>query len=225
MFEIDKLLPNDNLEKGYRYADENFIFAHVSRSDKPVFSEHIHEYYEIILFMGNNAKYISENQITKCKQYDVLITPPLQYHYIQLHGESTEYERYNILIKNEALNNLLDNKPLSVINIASNKIVFDMFERFDYYIQSYYQKISDEKIKLLITSITKEILINLSVLSPYDSFKPLSNNTLFNDIINYISTDMSDIGDISDIAAHFYISVNYIVYNTNCYGNGKANKA
>lgn len=195
----------------YMCDGTDFIYTHFNHihPEKLVFSKHMHEYYELILFKDANANFVAEGTLIPLKKNDLLITPAGCYHYIELNKNANMYERYNVLIKNPSLNSILDGKPLAVINIESMPIIKNNFERMDIYIDEYLGKMADDSLLSLLRSVTNELLINVGATLSDD--RPVQiTNPLLCDILDYISKNVTTIKSIDDIARHFYISVNYI---------------
>ena len=195
----------------YQYDGEDFVYTHFIHTypEKLLFSKHMHEYCELILFKDANANFVAEGTLIPLKKYDLLVTPAVTYHYIELNKDADMYERYNVLIKNPSLNSLLDGKPLTVINVESMPIIKNNFERLDSYIDTYLGKIDDAILINLLRSVTNELIINVAASLSDD--RPLqTTNPLLCEILDFISKNVTNIKSIDDIARHFYVSVNYI---------------
>ncbi len=192
------------------YSCGEFIFTHktYSYNDDYVIAKHTHEYCELLLFISGDAEFFAENKSVKLRKYDLIITPPLVYHYITL-SKDAEYERYNLLIKSNQLNEYLHDKQLSVINIADLPILKNLFERFDYYQSEFQNELCRAELTTVMECLTRELLINIAHTTSYDYFA-VSNNAMFNNVVNYISDNVADIKSVADVAEYFHISTPYL---------------
>ncbi len=78
------------------FRSENYMYSYNKMKPK-MFSTHLHDYYEFLLFAGGNAAYIVEGREYSASAGDLFITRPGELHSIIFRSDEL-YERYFIQI-------------------------------------------------------------------------------------------------------------------------------
>ena len=172
------------------------------------FSGHSHNLYEILYFIKGDATYVVEDKKYKLKSGDLIITRPQTYHFVQL-DSSADYQRHNILFDHKRLgiNARMLAGNLHVVNIENNGILKNIFEKFEYYSQSFGELEFLEVSKLMI----QELIYNLSLIEEKEEEHKFSKiNPLLSRALTYISENLFTIKDISEVADAVFVTESYL---------------
>lgn len=197
--------------KYIEFISDNFYIAHRYNkfSAKDVLSKHIHDTFEIVLVANGEFKYHYENTIINCNKFDLIITPPMLYHYFETTNDA-DYERYILLLKNPEFNKLLKITNPTKINVSKNEIIKSIFTRLDYYSEkssdSKWQNDSETIVNLLIS----ELLININNNETNEELERDETNSILNKIIQYINDNIEKVNTYHDVCNQFFISENYL---------------
>lgn len=188
--------------------NEIFTYNHsVFRSPEFNFLAHAHNAYELIFFIEGDAFYNVEDRKYVLKKYDLIITRPMQSHFVQLNSNA-DYERFDILI---FLNNKIADylsalpKNTEVVNCNSNKIITDCFKRMALYENMF----KNSEFEILMTSILTELCFNLQVVNKNMFLMPQFVSPLIKESLSYINTHLFTVKDIAEISDYLFVAKNY----------------
>ena len=208
----------NNLTFSYMvYTCQNFEFNYttVNCAKKETLSKHTHSFVEIVLLKEGNLKFYYEDvNIDLCKN-DLIITPPLKYHFYESQPNSL-HDKIVFQIKLPSFFNNCNFNELKKINISNNFILSSVYKRFEYYIRNSDVPIINDNISTLMDGLAQELIICLSCLDEKYS-PPATENQLLSLILDFINENLARINKLSDITKKFYISENYLhkLFKTN----------
>ncbi len=197
------------------YHDDKIFYNHVKMCNS-VFDMHTHDISEIIFLKHGNVSGIIGGKTYKLHKESIIIFRPNIPHRIVLNDESV-YERYNILFDEKVLaNKMFENIPddIDVINYNGNNYIGDLFRKFDYYCKNF----SGENIKLLVTHLIEELILNMTLVAKENSgAELLSVNPVINHAVEYIDNHYTENITIDDITNNLYITKSYLhqLFNEN----------
>ena len=138
----------------------DFVFNHLIHQNptdrRNYFVKHVHNEFEIILFLSGDATYIIEDKKYKLKPFDLILIPPSRYHYIQIDSDAN-YDRFDILFPTDAIGESLINKipnGTDVVSCTEHRIIRDIFGRMDRY-----SELGEDVITDLLPGMIKEIFL------------------------------------------------------------------
>ncbi len=170
------------------------------------FAKHVHNHFEIILFLRGDATYIIEDRKYKLKPFDLILIPPSRYHYIHI-DSNIDYERYNILFplgKPWGIEIKEPSTPIDVINCSENRIVRDIFSKMDRYSEFGNNVISD-----LLPGLIKEIFYNVSDSENYAIPEAQNMSPIITKALDYINKNLFTIKDIEEISSALFVAPTY----------------
>lgn len=179
----------------------------VFRTPNFQFSAHSHNAYELIFFIKGDAFYNAEDRKYVLKKHDLIITYPMQHHFVEL-TSNADYERFDILVfQNNAIADYLASLPenIEVINCDSNKIIIDCFKRMSIYENMF----SKEEFDILLNSLLTEICLNLRIVNKNAFMMPQFISPIIKDSLSYINSNLFTIKEISEISDHLFVAKNY----------------
>lgn len=186
-----------------------FAYSHntISNIKKGAFSMHTHNGYELILIKKGDVTHVVEDRKYKLSKNDLIIIRPSLYHYIQVNG-TTDYERYNILINENAFKiDKLDeiSKEIEVINLSSNPTALELFNKIDFYKQN----LNENEFKQVSILLIKELFFNLSIYKEknkqYSALSPILSQAL-----SYINENLFTIKSVEEIAKRLFVSSSFL---------------
>lgn len=219
---------NENTKIGYcsfesrfgwtdHIIDKNLIYSHrTNEYTKNTFTEglHVHDFYELIVYISGNVEYITDNYIVKPQPYSVIWFCPGQMHTATLLSPS-KYERYVLYFSKDFFE--LNDTVIPMIDFTNTQSS-NAFNPG----KSYSEKIKNatETIDLTLQSdypysglLTKALIIELfSIFNKTDieiAGYAESTNILMQ-IKNYIDNQYSAIISTADIAKKFHYSREHI---------------
>ncbi len=197
--------------KYLEFTSPNYYISHRYNkfTAKDVLSQHIHDTYEIILIVDGEFKFHYENTTIICKKYDMIITPPMLYHYFET-TSTDDYERYILLLKNNELNKSLNITHPTKINISNNEIIKSIFTRLDYYGDMSNKKVWENDAENIVNLLVTELLINIKNNDRHEQLEYDNSATILNNIIHFINENIETVNTYLDICNQFFISENYL---------------
>ena len=192
----------------YHSSKFDFItFKHTKSCSKKLtnFNSHAHSAYEILYIVQGSPTYGFEENSLSLKSGDILITPPQQYHFLQVAPNDT-YERIGLLLFPKALN--LDVELDKVILLSDNhKILRRLIKDFCFY----YEHSANDEQREIFEIKTRELLFVLNHLLPNDDVLANStvNSTLKN-VLDYINANLRTSLTVADISKHCFLSEGHI---------------
>lgn len=188
---------------------ENYTYNHVIHQNptdaRNNFARHVHNEFEIILFLEGDATYIIENRRYKLKPYDLVLIPPSRYHYIQI-DSNVDYERYDLLFPKEPFLLSLGRLPdgVDVVGCSQNKIIRDIFTKMDRYSEK-----GDEVIIDLLPGLIKEILYNVVHSERDSASEPQNMSATVSKALEYINENLFSIKGIEEVSGALFIAPTY----------------
>lgn len=187
-----------------------FVFNHLihinPKDQRNVFAKHVHNQYEIILFITGDATYIIEDKRYKLRPYDLILIPPARYHYIQIDSDA-DYERFDILFPTSPIGEeLIGRIPdgINVISCSDNRDIRNIFSRMDRYTE-----LGAEVIEDLLSGMIKELFYNLSDTLHERISKPENMSPVISKALDYINNNLYTIKDIREVSSALFIAPTY----------------
>ncbi len=177
-------------------------------NERAVSDIHSHKYFELLLFLDGNFSYVAEENIVPLKRNDLILTPPNVRHCLLPNGK-TNYERYNVTFYPSAI---LDIdvfelvKKASVINVANNEIILNIFKKLDYY--SYNLAIND--FIEVSHCLLKELFYNLKIITEQKKEYSTNLSPLIKEAISIINNELFTISSIEEISKELLVSETYL---------------
>lgn len=198
-------MKKDNIKHEY----SNWKFAHKKSLSNVFINKHIHSQFEILLFISGDGNYHIESSNYLLSPYSLLLTKPMEYHFIDFNSTNSLYERcyinFNLEDFPQEIIEKITNAP-SVIKLdANNKIVklFNMFREFketfsneqneDFYKSIltqivYFVSLEAEKTNITPTKQVSEITRRAIIFINKNILKPLTIENISKNIYSSPST-------------------------------------
>ncbi len=188
-------IENDNYEYNH--------LIHNCENDKHK-EKHMHAIYEMLYIINGEGKYFIEDRCYNIKKHSLLIIKPCTYHYFSI-TSNTDYEKIGVLFNHNFFNvdvSSLDN--LEMINCKDYPIIDEIFNKLDFYFSTF-----DKEVFLnLYSSLIKEIVLNLSLIS--NSAKPTYKTPILSPILEYINNNLNSIKNLDEVSKALGISTSYL---------------
>ena len=192
-----------------RFTSKYLIFHHsrTHSSSMEKFVSHAHSGYEIIYILSGEVLYGFEEKEINLKMGDIIITPPAEYHYLEVIS-SEDYERINLVVFPDKFHQHLNiTHPILISNrnLTFKKILEDF--------TNYYSLCKDEQRDEIFEVKTRELIFALNHLLPSNdlTLNYNTNETLKN-ILDYINNNLHNKITVSDIANNCFLSEGHIFH-------------
>ena len=206
----------------YREFDigARMVYSHRSADfDRSSFPSnlHFHEYYELVVFVEGEVRYICESSACLPRFGDVIVIPPGKLHMSMINADSTHYVRHVFYFYPDAfdafaggallegLQNSQEDQFYFSLNGKRREELTSLLALLDGALQS-----GAPKENALALAYTLQIFYLLnkpsSVLSASDPYLP--QNVI--DIQHYLDEHFTEISSVADVAAHFFYSREYV---------------
>lgn len=204
------------IERIADFRSESLIYNHLIHNlpQKNTFKTEAHNFYELIYIKSGDVSYVIEDRKYKLKPYDLIITRPARYHFIDVESD-TDYERYDILFDERMLgihNTTLVSEDIEVVNLHTNGLVNSLFEKIDLYFKS----LPHDDFKIIMANIITELfyILSISDVSGNSAVPVLGSGFSFaspiiSKAIKYINDNLFEIKDIGEISKHLYVTDSY----------------
>jgi len=168
------------------------------------FCRHSHPQYEVLFFYGGDARCVIEHREHHLKAGDLLLIPPLHYHFIKIESP-VPYERA-VLNFSEcgARKTVLDEvfaEP-RVLSLANDPLIPAVFERLDTLLSAF----SGEDAAVLAGNLLTELIYLLSRQSGNDHRFTVYYNETLRAALRYIEDNLTTIRTAEEIAEALFIS-------------------
>ena len=193
------------------YENDSFCFRHFTSYaiQKDAHSAHSHNLYELIYFIDGDATHIIEDRKYKLKSGDLVFIRPGKHHFIQI-DSTCDYDRYDILFSKELLTSdsisMLD-KDFEITNLSDNPRADDIMQKMDYYFKSFENETFVKIAALLLTELF--YLISTSA-TPSKDYSNIESSPVLSRAIAYINSHLGTIENISEVAAHCFVTESYL---------------
>ncbi|MDE6373258.1 MAG: AraC family transcriptional regulator [Clostridia bacterium] len=188
--------------------NEGFTYNHsIFRSPDFNFKAHAHNAYELIFFINGDAIYNVEDRKYVLQKHDLIITHPMQSHFVQLNSNA-DYERFDILIfPNSVIAGYLAALPQNteVVSCNDNKLITDCFKRMSLY-ENMFKK---NEFNILMNSLLTELCFNLQVVNKNVFLMPQFISPIIKESLSYINANLFTVKDISEISDYLFVAKNY----------------
>ena len=196
------------------YKQKEYLYSYF-RSKPPELNLHLHKYYEFLYFISGDATYIVEDNLYKIHPGDILLTRPGELHTIFFQSEKP-YERIFMQIHPDLITefDLFDKINSSPIG-ENNRIPSDINQSIGLYV--YFKNIkhyilnrvpeSDAMIKSYFLQFL--VAVNHALDNTVLPIKPTNNNRI-DDIIDYLTDNISADITLDFLAEKFFIKKYYI---------------
>lgn len=178
---------------------------------------HFHEYYELVIFVEGDVRYICESSACLPRYGDVILIPPGKLHMSMINADSTRYVRYVFYFYPDAFDAFGGQTLLEI----------SQMDQEDQFFFSLNAKRMDELLALLnqldaalLSPTPKEQTLALaytlqifyllnkpsSVLSASDPYLPQS----VIEVQHFLDAHFTEISSVTDVATHFFYSREYV---------------
>lgn len=180
-------------------------------------SLHFHDYYELVIYVGGDIRYICENASWLPRFGDIILIPPGKLHMSMINNSATHYTRYVFYffanafdaVDAGALLHFIHQPEISQYYFSlSPKAMEELLMLLGQLDQAYARGTKEDQALALAYTLQVFYLLNKPAdRSPRsDSYLPAS----VMEIQRYLDEHFLEISSVSDVAAHFFYSREYV---------------
>ena len=198
------------------YKQKEYLYSYF-RSKPPELNLHLHKYYEFLYFISGDATYIVEDNLYKIHPGDILLTRAGELHTIFFQSEKP-YERIFMQIHPDFIPEFdlfdkINSSPMGEDNRIPSDIVqsfglYDYFKNVEHYILNRVPE-SDAMIKSYFLQFL--VAVNHALDNTVLPIKPTNNNRI-DDIIDYLTDNISADITLDFLAEKFFINKYYMCH-------------
>lgn len=203
------------------YLNDSFFYSlRSTRYDRDSYpsAPHWHDYYELVVFEEGEIQYLCEGRMLLPRCGDVVLIPPHRVHMSRIAADETLYTRHVFYLYPNAFEGLGcgeltgfltaqgDEGRLLTVGAQGAQALLSLLYRLDDALQGE----QDARTHALCLGLTLEIFYLLSGARPRENAGSgcLPENALR--IQRYIGEHFAEIRSVSDVAAHFFYSREYV---------------
>ncbi|MBQ8281411.1 MAG: helix-turn-helix transcriptional regulator [Lachnospiraceae bacterium] len=205
----------------YHYVDSDLRLRHAVDEvpDKNDFTMHVHEHYEIYLFISGHAKYIVEGSVYPLEPGTVIIIRPTEIHKAEIIGEQ-QYERYSVNFSTDFLENIdpehrlmkaFDSHPHGLENMyhASDFVNNRVYDTFKQMCSAGSEDDYDKRLRIYtgLFSLLEEINTAYINRNTQERIKPPSQSE---QIVRYVNKHLFEELSVPIIAEKFHMSTSQL---------------
>ncbi|MBR5439482.1 MAG: AraC family transcriptional regulator [Clostridia bacterium] len=169
---------------------------------------HSHAYFELILFLDGDFSYVADDNRVPLKRNDLILTPPNVKHCLIPNGK-TNYERYNVTFYPSGILDIDVFKIVeraSVINVANNEIILNIFKKLDYYCSN----LAINDFIEVSHCLLKELFYNLKIITEQKNEHSTNLSALTKEALSIINNKLFTITSIEEISKDLLVSETYL---------------
>ena len=179
---------------------------------------HYHDYFELVIIEEGDISYVCEGDTVRPNSGDIILIPPRKMHMSKINADATLYKRHVFYFYPDALDFagcgvLMDfarqdegGYMLFTLNALEKQKLLSLLFRLD----AALEKGADEKEKALRTGLVIGIFYILNHAGRADLEAHEKLPRAVTEIREYIDENFAEIDSVSEIAAHFYYSREYV---------------
>lgn len=191
-----------------------FLFNHYEYNvpSNIAYDKHCHIGYEVIFFIRGDADFICEDSRFPCSAFDILIVPPLGFHFTK-HNVNHLNERFVMEFKHlDEIDAILKSlfSSFAIVNVKDNAIIKDWFYRFN----KYRKDMPKEQFDLIAKQMIIELVLNLYYFkqSIKDDGSSHTIKPILSNIIAFVNENFATINSVDDICNKLFVSRTYVFY-------------
>lgn len=193
------------------YSGGDFLFNHCIKTDQipQNYLTHYHDMYELIFLKEGDISYLTENTIHSTRKNSLIFTRPGQLHRIRI-DKNTPYDRYDLLIAPDAVDNsLLKEIPpdIHVVSFDSNPIMIQLFDKLDLYCEQLKGERLDRILRHLAQEVLLQILLHTARMKQNES---AGMNPITRQAITYIEDNLASLTGVDAICREIGVSKSYL---------------
>lgn len=180
---------------------------------------HFHGVYEIYYFVSGNVNYMVSGKIYPLTPHSLILLPPNVMHGVQV-MDNSDYVRYSAYF---SPNDLSPERRSFLLNAFSDYHKTEWHELYfqnveSYHLEQFFQYLMDTEIKpesmykilhsVFIESLLAQVNILCDTIGSSSDHFPISPR--ISEILNYLDTHLTDPLTLDSIAAHLFLSKNYV---------------
>ena len=192
------------------YQSKKLIYHHsVSNADEPeFFTLHTHSVSELMFFVRGRANQVVEDRLYELRKNDLVYVKPTVHHRVDP-DFSAEYERYVLMFDPEIIKDVPTSgvfENTAVVNCSHERIVTEIFKKFDYYCLNFPHDDFYQLAKMLV----REIFFNLSLSLPPENRFETPFSPILSQALQYINANLYTIKSVSEISDRMHITESYL---------------
>lgn len=188
---------------------DNVIFKHANGM-RDIYGLEFHPFYEIFLFLGGDAEFISGSFRTTLEKNSLVIIPKESFHHFVVHGPEDEYHRYVLnFTPFGKLQNLIEEKMQDIYILPADEEMLSHFKRLEIHAND----ASQYKKELLLEAALTDVLLSIDLAKHSEVQSSLvAINPFVEKAVKYINTNVCSISCMDEVAAAVNISPSYFAH-------------
>lgn len=204
---------NVNMNESNKLEFKNWSVTHSKSLSNVNINKHIHSQFEMLLFISGDGNYHIESSNYLLSPYTLLITKPMEYHFIDFYSTNTLYERTFISFNLEDFPKEIVEKINSAPNVlkleATNRIA-KLFKMFFDYCEVFNYKNNEEFYRSILT----QIVYNVALVADKTHIAPTKEvSDITRKAIIFINKNILKPLTIENIAKNVYTSTSTLCHN------------
>ena len=189
----------------------NITFSHnVSTPFPQHFEKHMHNNYELFLFLRGDANYAVEGAIYQMRPWDLLLIRPRTFHQLRPLS-ATPYERFIINFSEEIFPSSFhgDTDALPTVTaLMPDSLPYHLFSSW----KQYEKNFTKEEMEEYVSALIPQVLLHLKHAPESAMHTPVHTHPVLVQILQYIDTHPTEQITAASLSARFFVSSSWIVH-------------
>lgn len=188
------------------YYNHQIIYNHrkVMNTEQFRLEPQTHDAFEMIYIKEGNLTYRIDEKAFTVKKDSLILTRPGRMHLMDF-NTYTVYDRYDIIfdtriVFDDVYKSLSDD--VHVIDCNHLPVIFELFEKMDFYCNHYYS----DALKNILSHLTDEIFYNITLAERTTEPLKYTVDPLFAGLIKYIDSHLSEPFTLEQVCKELFIS-------------------
>ena len=191
--------------KTFRFDGSVFSYENYVKFDATKFNKHVHGDFEFLLFLSGDASYVLEHKKFALSPNVLVLSKPMQYHFVEINGTDTPYERYCVQFDLNKFPEAISEKINSLgdtLNLEKNSRVFRIMKSMHDYSDIFPPKTYPE----LYNSLLCELVFAVSTEGSGKESEFIEADEITLKALDYINAHIFEPISINAIADGIYTS-------------------
>lgn len=171
------------------------------------YPKHLHDFYELYLFLNGNINYIIEDKNYEMKPYRLLLIKPYQYHF-PFFKKTEEYGRicmhFRVLNDKDMVDNLFN--KIKIIDLDKSPQLISIFQR----LLNCKNLFNKKETFYYAESCLTEFILTANKIGFEKQENDVNCNSIIKNVIQYINDNISNKITLKELSQKFYINQNYL---------------
>ncbi len=190
----------------FTFENNAFSYRKITDVNPQNYKKHLHRDFELLLFLSGNADYVIENQRFHLVPYNLVLSRPMEFHFMEMNDKNAVYERYYIHFNVDEFPKDITEKLMhsnTVLSLDAKNRIVKIFR----IMKEYSNVFSPEKYPQFFKGLLTELVFIISLEAEHnDAVSVQEADDITAKALKYIGEHITENLTVNSIAEGIYVS-------------------